>query len=154
MDRETRDPDAGPPSGLTRRREKIRDDEDEHVYVEWFVGQNRQSFTTIYVDDENGSEMMLAANINELGQLLTALRQAKERLSDGSAAPSATMVRDLLGESVRVESEDAFATLVVEQGGEIVRMLVFNESELGELIDAVEQAKDELPSVEMGPHVN
>lgn len=150
---ETPHPDAGMGSGMTRREEEVRDDGTERVYVEWFVGQGRQSFTRIQTVDETGDKRVLAADVNELGQLLRALRHARERLSGQTDGFARKMVRDLGIERVFVERDGGFAALVVEELGEVDRALVVDEDDLGTLIGAIEQAKDELPSVEVGPHV-
>jgi hypothetical protein len=139
---------------MTRREVVVRDDGDERVYVEWFVGQERQSFTRITTDDGATDEIVMAADVNELGQLADALRDAQARLGDSGAADGTTMVRDLGAvERVYVETDGDYGTLAVEQVGKLDRMVVFDAEEAGTLAAAVERAKAELPSIEEGPHV-
>lgn len=139
---------------MTRREVVVRDDGDERVYVEWLVGQGRQSFTRICTDDGATDETVLTADVNELGQLVDALRDAEARLRDADAADGTTMVRDLGAvERVYVETDGGFATLAVEQLGGLDRMVVFDADEADTLATAVERAKAELPSVKEGPHV-
>ena len=139
---------------MTRREVVVRDDGDERVYVEWFVGQERQSFTRITTDDGATDEIVMAADVNELGQLADALRDAQARLGDSGAADGTTMVRDLGAvERVYVETDGDYGTLAVEQVGKLDRMVVFDAEEAGTLAAAVERAKAELPSVKEGPHV-
>lgn len=143
-----------PRSQMSRREVVVRDDGDERVYVEWFVGQGRQSFTRITTDDGATDEIVMAADVNELGQLADALRDAQARLGDSGAADGTTMVRDLGAvERVYVETDGDYGTLAVEQVGKLDRMVVFDAEEAGTLAAAVERAKAELPSIEEGPHV-
>ena len=139
---------------MTRREVVVRDDGDERVYVEWFVGQGRQSFTRVTTDDGATDETVMAADVNELGQLADALRDAQTRLGDSGTADGTTMVRDLGAvERVYVETDGDYGTLAVEQVGKLDRMVVFDAEEAGTLAAAVERAKAELPSIEEGPHV-
>lgn len=143
-----------PRSQMARRQVTVRDDGHERVYVEWFVGQGRQSFTRIIADDGATDETVVAADVNELGQLVDAFRDAKSRLGDSDATDDGTMVRDLGAvERVYVETDGDYGTLAVEQVGQLERMLVFDADEASTLATAVERAKAELPSVEEGPHV-
>jgi hypothetical protein len=139
---------------MTRREVVVRDDGDERVYVEWFVGQGRESFTRICTDDGATDETVVAADVNELGQLADAFRDAQARLGDSGAADGGTMVRDLGAlERVYVETDGEYGTLAVERVGRLDQMVVFDADEAGTLAAAVERAKAELPSVEEGPHV-
>jgi len=150
----TQPDDAPAEQGVARRQVTVRDDGDERVYVEWFAGQGRQSFTRICTDDGATDETVIAADVNELGQLADALRDAKARLRDAGTADGTTMVRDLGAvERVYVETDGGFGTLAVERLGELHRMVVFDADEAGTLATAVERAKAELPSIEEGPHV-
>lgn len=139
---------------MTRREVVVRDDGDERVYVEWFAGQERQSFTRITTDDGATDEIVMAADVNELGQLADALRDAQARLGDSGAGDGGTMVRDLGAlERVYVETDGEYGTLAVERVGRLHQMVVFDAEEAETLAAAVDRAKAELPSVKEGPHV-
>jgi hypothetical protein len=139
---------------MARRQVTVRDDGHERVYVEWFAGQGRQSFTRVIADDGATDETVIAADVNELGQLADALRDAQARLGDSGTDDGTTMVRDLGAvERVYVETDGGFGTLTVERVGRLHQMMVFDADEAGTLATAVERAKAELPSVEEGPHV-
>jgi len=143
-----------PRSQMTRRQVTIRNDGEERVYVEWFVLEGRQSFTRIIADDGATDETVVTADVNELGQLVDAFRDAHARLGDSDATDDGTMVRDLGAlERVYVETDGDYGTLAVEQAGQLDRMVVFDADEASTLAAAVERAKAELPSVEEGPHV-
>ena len=143
-----------PAEDVARREITVRDDGDERVFVERYVGRGMQRFTRIRTDDGTTDETVVAADVNELGQLADAFRDAKSRLDDADATDAGTMVRDLGAfERVYVETEGDYGTLVVEQLNELKRMLVFDAEEASTLAAAAERAKAELPSVEEGPHV-
>jgi hypothetical protein len=135
---------------VTKRQRTVRDTDDEAVYVTWFVRADAASggFVTIEAVDDEGTLRVLSPDTNELGQLLRALETA---LNDSQTGRE--VVRDLGLERVYVEWEGRFVTLAVEEMGDLSRMLVLDTDEAAELRDAVEAAKDEVPSPEAGPHV-
>lgn len=144
---ETPHPDAG--GTPTKREVTLRDDLDERVWVEWYVG-NGACFTSI-LSEEDGVELrVLSLDSNELSQMSLALRQAADT---GLCDTKNLMVRDLGMERVWVEHSDGYATIVFEKLGEIDRMLVLDETEVDELLDAIERAEGELPRTEEDPHV-
>lgn len=133
----------------TKRTVTLRDDPTERVYVEWFAGTG--TFTSIHSVQEGDELRMLAADSNELSQLLAALRAAN---SGASPSSENRMVRDMGAfERVYVQQSDDFVSLVVEELGEVDRMLILAEGEVEKLIDAVEQAEAELPRTEEDAHV-
>ena len=137
-----------------KRKVAIRDVDDERTVVTWSPGGEFGTLMRIWDYSGGGRERVLAADTNELPRLLDTLKQTQNALSDSDVTSGRELVRDITVERVSVEWEDDFASLTVEALGETERMLILTETELAELIDAVEQANDELPSVDMGAYVN
>jgi hypothetical protein len=138
-------PDAG--GSPTKREVTLREDADERVWVEWFVGCGG-SFTSVYIEEGGDKDRMLTLDSNELSQLLTALQD----VTGPGLYSQNHLVRDLGIERVWVERSAEYLSLNVEQSGEIDRMLILDQGETEELIEAVERAEDELPRTEDAPH--
>lgn len=147
MSDETPHPDAG--GTPTRREVTIRDGPDEHVWVHWFVGGG-SCFTSILSEDDRGELRFLTLDSNELSQLVLALRTAKQT---GLYDTKDLVVRDLGIERVYIDESATCSMIVVEEVGEVDRMLVLDDDEIDDLIDAIERAEDELPRTEDDAHV-
>jgi hypothetical protein len=141
MDIESRSHPAGE---TTERVVTLREDEDERVWVNWFVKNVGGSFTTIYSERDGDEARILSLQSRELSQMLLALDPGED----------IHMVRDMGAfERAYTERSDGFVTVTVEELGAVDRVLVLDESEAETLSKAIERAEAELPGTEDEPHV-
>lgn len=149
-----RDEPPHPDAGVEKRERTIRDTGDERLFAEWYQGRQAGGHTYIRHREGADTETLLTADVNELGALLDALTAAKGALSSGESAPGRQLVRDMGAfERVCVEWDTGVACLTVEALGTTEHMLILAEPEVAELADAVEEAAEELPEVDCGPHL-
>lgn len=142
-------PDAGAAdSEPTRRTETIRNTVDEHVYVEWYANTPSASFVSVLTEEQGEEHRAISFDTIEVPQAARALRTV---LDDG---PGSALIRDLDPmETVWLESEGGYITLLTEQVREPAEMLVLTESEARGLLSAVELAEEEMDGVEDDPYV-
>lgn len=139
---DTPHPDAGEGQTPRKRSETVRDDPDERVCVEWYIGTPTPSFVRV----TSGDETLLSLDRNEVKQAATAARAA----CDGRGE----YVRNMGAvERVWFESDDGFVTLVVEGAGDVERIIVFGRDEADTLVEVLEEADEEITPVEAGPYV-